>query len=183
LRDVDFDVLERAAYNIHQSNKPFDLTGGLYLYRERNSVYIAAYEADLPSAQSPQLNGEMELIVGDSLDLGSGWTLTSALTTDHWQPSTDNWSAYLDADLAGDKLRLRSFRAGDRIELLGMPGKTVKLQDLFVNLKIPKRMRNKWPLVCVSDEIVWVAGLRMSHRYRVTEKTRQAVHLQLKRLP
>jgi tRNA(Ile)-lysidine synthase len=183
LRDVDFDLLERAAYGVHQPNKIFDLTGGLYLYREGDLVYVAAYEADLPSAQSPQLTEELDFFIGQSLGLSNGWVLTSELVTDFSLLNSDNWSAYLDADLTGDRLRLCSFRAGDKFEPLGMPGKTVKLQDLFVNLKIAKRMRARWPLVCVDNGIVWAAGLRMAQRYRVTEQTRRVICLQLKRLP
>jgi tRNA(Ile)-lysidine synthase len=64
-----------------------------------------------------------------------------------------------------------------------MAGMSVKLSDLFVNLKIPKRMRKSWPLVCVDDEIAWVAGLRLAEKYKVTEKTSRVVKLGLKRLP
>jgi tRNA(Ile)-lysidine synthase len=62
-----------------------------------------------------------------------------------------------------------------------MAERTMKLSDLFINLKIPKRFRKNWPVVCVDDEIAWVPGLRMGHRYRCTESTRRVLVLRLTR--
>jgi tRNA(Ile)-lysidine synthase len=76
---------------------------------------------------------------------------------------------------------VRTMHAGDRFQPLGMGGQSVKLQDFFVNVKLPKRARAKWPLVCVKDEIAWVAGLRIAHPFRVTENTKRALQLQLRR--
>lgn len=180
LRDVDFDALERAA-----SLKPVDLAGGLRLFAEGQKIYLAAYEADLPSADWPQVSEQFSVISGQNM-LGGGWLLTCEevpLIADNWQQNTDNWSAWLDADSAGGKLLVRTVRVGDRFQPLGMPGASVKLQDLFVNVKLPKRAREKWPLLCVGDEIAWVAGLRLAHPWRVTENTKRGLFLQIKRLP
>jgi tRNA(Ile)-lysidine synthase len=197
LRDVDFAALERAA-----ALQPADLTGGLRLFVEGAKIYLAAYEADLPSSDWPQVGEQCSVnSVQFSVELGEGWLLTCepvSLITEHWTLNTDNWSAWLDADslapparagVTGDtltgtsRLRVRAVRAGDRFQPLGMSGASVKLQDFFVNVKLPRRARKKWPLVCVDDEIAWVGGLRLAHPFRVTEKTKRALHLQMKRLP
>jgi len=194
LRDVDFAALERAA-----ALRPADLTGGLRLFVEGAKIYLAAYEADLPSAGWPQI-GEQFSVFSDQCSaksaqypLGEGWLLTCdlisltteycLLNTENWTLNTDPWSAWLDADVTGVRLRVRAVRAGDRFQPLGMSGASVKLQDFFVNVKLPKRARKKWPLACVDDEIAWVVGLRLAHPFRVTEKTTRALHLQVKRLP
>ena len=182
LRDIDFAALERAA-----SLEALDLAGGLRLFVEGEKIYIAAYEADLPFSDWPQV--EEQLLVNSeqlSVNLGEGWLLTceSVLpSTVYSPPSPDPWSAWLDADLTGDQLRVRSVRVGERFQPLGMQGASVKLQDFFVNVKLPRRARAKWPLICVGDEIAWVAGLRLSDRFRVTENTKRVLLLQIKRLP
>jgi tRNA(Ile)-lysidine synthase len=180
LRDVDFNALERAA-----SLKPVDLAGGLRLFPEAGKIYLAVYEADLPSADWPQVSEQFPVVSGQNV-LANGWVLTCEpvlLDTDRWQLNTDNWSAWLDADLAEGRLQLRTLRPGDHFQPLGMPGKSVKLQDFFVNVKLLKRAREKWPLVCVGDEIAWVAGLRLAHPFRVTQNTKRALLLHIKRLP
>jgi tRNA(Ile)-lysidine synthase len=180
LRDVDFDALERAA-----SLKQVDLAGGLSVHTEGQKIYLAAWQADLPSAQWPQLREQFSVSSGQ-YPLENNWVLAFEqfpLKTEDWNLNTDPWSAWLDADLAQRGLTVRTMQAGDRFRPLGLDGKSVKLQDFFVNLKVPKRARERWPLVCVGDEIAWVAGLRLAHTFRVTGETKQVLCLQLKRLP
>jgi hypothetical protein len=63
-----------------------------------------------------------------------------------------------------------------------MPGKRVKLSDVFINHKIPQRFRAGWLLVTVDDEPAWVAGVRLAHPWRVSEKTRQVLQLRLEKM-
>lgn len=58
-------------------------------------------------------------------------------------------------------LRLRSWRPGDRFRPSGMRG-TKKLQDLFVDLKLPREERQQAVLLLQGDEILWVVGVRRS---------------------
>ena len=77
------------------------------------------------------------------------------------------FSAWLSAEGTGDRLQVRTPRPGDRMAPLGMAGDTLKLSDLFINAKIPRRLRARWPLVCAGGEIAWVPGLRVSERFRL----------------
>ena len=72
---------------------------------------------------------------------------------------------------------------GDSFQPFGMNGQSVKLSDFFVNIKLPKRAREHWPLFFVGNEIAWVIGLRLAHPFRLNDKSRKGVRLQLKRLP
>lgn len=186
LRDIDFAALERAA-----TLQPLDLAGGLRLFVEGEKIHLAAYEADLPFAEWPQVS-EQSSVNRDQLSangpyfLDNNWLLTCEpvlLNNDHWQLITgDPSSAWLDADLTGSELRVRTVHAGDRFQPLGMSGASVKLQDFFVNIKLPRRARAHWPLICVGDEIAWVGGLRLSHKFRVTETTRRVLKLGLQKV-
>lgn len=176
LRDVDFDALERAA-----SLKQVDLAGGLSVFTEGQKVFLATRDADLPSAQWPQATGRFSVGGGQYL-LENNWALVCeqpSLKTEDLDLRTDPWSAWLDADLVGSGLMVRTMQVGDRFKPLGMEGKSVKLQDFFVNRKVPKRARERWPLVCVGDEIAWVVGLRLAHPFRVTGLTKRVLRLQL----
>ncbi|MFO7583964.1 MAG: tRNA lysidine(34) synthetase TilS [Anaerolineales bacterium] len=184
LRDMDFDALERAA-----SLQAVDLAGGLRIVIEDNLLYLTDDVDNLPTDQ-PQISKQYS-VSSNQLVLEDGWVLTCetlstedhTLNTENCSLNTDPFTAYVNADLTAGSLRLRPFRAGDGFEPLGMPGQTVKLSDLFVNLKIPKRLRKNWPVLCVGDEIAWVVGLRMGERFKVTAATRRVLHLQIKRLP
>jgi tRNA(Ile)-lysidine synthase len=51
-------------------------------------------------------------------------------------------------------LHVRGWRAGDRLA-----SKDVKVQDLFVDAKVPRSERDAWPLVVRGDEVVYVPGI------------------------
>ena len=56
------------------------------------------------------------------------------------------------SDLPG--LWVRGWRAGDRLA-----GRRKKLQDVFVDAKVPRSEREAWPLVVRGDEVVAVPGI------------------------
>ena len=51
-------------------------------------------------------------------------------------------------------LKVRAWRAGDRLA-----GQGKKIQDVFVDAKIPRSDRESWPLVVRGDEVVAVPGI------------------------
>ena len=73
--------------------------------------------------------------------------------------------------------------AGDVFSPLGMGGQTIKVKDFYINLKIPRRARPHWPLVCAGEQVVWVVGYRIAHPFRITEETKRILHLEIKKLP
>ena len=64
----------------------------------------------------------------------------------HWGP----WR--ISSTLPG--LQVRGWRAGDRLA-----GRRKKLQDVFVDAKVPRSEREAWPLVVRGDEVVAVPGI------------------------
>jgi tRNA(Ile)-lysidine synthase len=56
-----------------------------------------------------------------------------------------------------------------------------KLQDFFVDRKVPRPERPLVPLVEDGAGIVWVAGHRVSERVRVTEATRRILRIEARR--
>ncbi|PWH11800.1 MAG: tRNA lysidine(34) synthetase TilS [Anaerolineae bacterium] len=179
LRDIDFAALERAA-----TLKPTDLSSGLKTLIEGETLYVTEDEARLPMPY-PQIYSQHVVAWEQNsvhrLLLDNAWELSAWLLTDPWPLPKNHWSAHFDADLTKNQLTVRPFQTGDRFEPLGMPGQTMKLSDLFINLKIPKRARKQWPVVCVGDEIAWIPGLRMSNRYRCTNSTRRVLALRVEK--
>ena len=80
----------------------------------------------------------------------------------------------LDLSAVAGTLKVRNWEAGDRIQPLGMRGSR-KVQDIFVDHKIPREMRDGVPLVVDDEKVLWVAGLVVSDRAKVTCDTRETV--------
>jgi tRNA(Ile)-lysidine synthase len=88
---------------------------------------------------------------------------------------------YLDADVAGSDLLVRTWRPGDRFRPLGM-AQEKKLQDYFVDAKVPRALRDRIPLVLNRSHLLWVGGQRIDDRARLTPATQRVLALQIEPL-
>jgi tRNA(Ile)-lysidine synthase len=86
--------------------------------------------------------------------------------------STVRECVFMDYDRISLPLVIRTVRPGDRIQLLGMKGMK-KIKSVLIDEKIPLRHRKEIPLVLDQEAVLWIAGLRLSERVKITEKTRQ----------
>ena len=112
----------------------------------------------------------------------AGWVI-EAKPGDHPQarPGTPD-VAQIDAAVARGPLIVRNRRAGDRIRPVGLGG-TKKLQDVLVDKKVARHERDEVPLVTDRDErIIWVAGHVLGEEFRVTERTKAVIILNLRRI-
>jgi tRNA(Ile)-lysidine synthase len=58
-----------------------------------------------------------------------------------------------------------------------------KLQDYFVDRKVPQTSRDRVPLVVDgSDRIVWVAGYGIDETFRVTDRSQSVLLLRLRQV-
>jgi tRNA(Ile)-lysidine synthetase-like protein len=120
---------------------------------ERN---LLSFVSDRPSLLQELMGSR----VGSTrLDLGSG--LTAVREYDRvWLERTPvaldgevQWGPWrIRADEPG--LKVRGWRAGDRLA-----GRRKKIQDVFVDAKVPRSERESWPLVVRGDEVVAVPGI------------------------
>ena len=87
-----------------------------------------------------------------------------------------------DADKIGGRVRLRHWQPGDHFQPIGM-GRPVKLQDFFTNLKVPRDRRRRLIVAATgSGEVFWVEGLRISERFKLTNRTKRRLQWRWKQL-
>jgi len=89
------------------------------------------------------------------------------------RPKLRQHTEYFDAKLVGSEVILRHWRQGDRFQPIGMRA-AVKLQDLFINQKVPRALRHQLVVATTEKgEIFWVEGLRISERFQLTKQTKR----------
>lgn len=87
--------------------------------------------------------------------------------------------AQLDYDKLTFPLKLRIWQAGDRFYPLGMKGSRL-LSDFMKDLKFTTRQKEECQvLTTAKDEIVWVVGRRVDERFKVTDKTKSILKIQM----
>ena len=94
--------------------------------------------------------------------------------------SKDKNVAMLDFDLLKFPLVLRKWRQGDSFVPFGMR-KEKKLSDYFTANKysiIDKE--NQW-ILCSEDKIVWLVGERIDDRFRISNKTKNILKIELEK--
>lgn len=85
--------------------------------------------------------------------------------------------ALLDLDRMFCPLYVRFRKPGDHFYPLGAPG-AKKLQDFFVDRRIPRVERPYVPLVVSNQEIVWVVGHRIAEPFKLRPETNRVLRLQ-----
>jgi tRNA(Ile)-lysidine synthase len=109
---------------------------------------LLALLADREGSKSADLRGGLKAVREyDSLSLEQGPV--------RWGPWT------IESDAPG--LEVRTRRQGDRLA-----GRTKKLQDVFVDAKVPRAERDAWPVVVRNGEVVAVPGIVEDAEVRVT---------------
>ncbi len=190
--DIGFSTLERTTHFIADSQQRarLNLPGDVHLLREGGVIYVVAGDATLPIERWPQMpdvGDTISLKIPGSVTLSGGWRLScerwniASLAMEQAKSNDDPFQVWLDATGISDALELRVRQDGDRFEPLGMDGHEMKISDFFINVKLPQRARDRWPLLCMGEKVVWVPGYRPAHPFRLTDSTRQALYFSMTR--
>lgn len=77
--------------------------------------------------------------------------------------SSSNYVIRLNSKSIKLPLVIRNRKSGDKMIVKNMDG-TKKINDIFIDMKVPKDRRKSWPLVLDSDgNILWIPGIKKSH--------------------
>lgn len=159
-REIDAEVFRRLGLGSRQIGAA--LAGKAVILQGGRRLEPAPFEVELP------VPGEAHV---------PGGRVVASVGADSSLDTRNDKVECFDAASVGPKLRVRSRRPGDRFTPLGM-ARSKKLQDFLVDEKVPRQDRDALPLVVRDDAIVWVVGLRMDERFKVTADTRSVVRLQ-----
>ena len=120
---------------------------------DRNLLRLAQGEPSALDELLASTSGSKRLDLGAGLtavrEYGNVWVERTPVALDG-EVRWGDWR--IAADVPG--LKVRAWRAGDRLA-----GRSKKIQDVFVDAKIPRSARESWPLVVRGDDVVAVPGI------------------------
>lgn len=158
---------------ISKSGKTLSLTTNLDLFTSHKYTYVLSSEDNAEKSMT-------EVIIDKEGDFpfenGVNFSLEKYDKPVDYFPKKS--AKFIFADLSNIKLPLllRTRRNGDIIQPLGMKGK-MKLKKYFINKSIPGYQRDKILLLCQGPEVLWVTGVGMSEKLRVSEKPTHRLEL------
>ncbi|HJF84891.1 MAG TPA: tRNA lysidine(34) synthetase TilS [Megamonas hypermegale] len=94
---------------------------------------------------------------------------------------TGNAQCFVDGDKLSGEIFVRTRCTGDKIMPKGMNG-TKKVKDIFIDRKIPAKLRDSVPLVCDGRGIIWIAGVQQDNYYALNKDSKNIVYLSIKNL-
>jgi len=90
--------------------------------------------------------------------------------------SKDNNCIHIDISKLIFPLKLRHWNEGDTFQPFGMKQRQ-KISDFFINNKLSLNQKEQTWLLVSGEEIVWVIGLRLDNRFRVTKETKEVLEI------
>lgn len=142
------------------------------LLKDRNYLFITPLNADqhqeryLLNESQNMVNYPMHLIIETLEDL----TFVNI--------SKDRNIAMFDKDMLQFPLVLRHWKQGDAFVPFGMR-KSKKLSDFFTSEKYSLIEKQQQWLLCSGNDIIWIVGRRMDNRYRISEKTKTILKIEI----
>jgi tRNA(Ile)-lysidine synthase len=160
-----------------QSGRSMEVPGDLLLEREYDDLVIRAREQEtvfcVPLA-----------VPGETVVPAARLVMETAILDAVADPGADGgnylWQAVFDYDKILLPLYLRNRRPGDRFRPAGMGGRSKKLQDYFVDEKVPKMRRNAAPLLASEQDVVWIIGMRTDGRFLPGPGTKKFLVVQVR---
>lgn len=149
------------------------LPGGLHFSVEYCRYLLSTDMAAL--SPFPILKSEFLVKVPGETSL-AGWNVEATIINREQMVEKDGFTAYFDLAKTGDKLVIRPRQRVDRFQPLGM-SQPKKLGEFMIDARIPRSWRERIPIVCSPQHILWVVGWRIDDRVKVTEDTKKVLCL------
>src|SRR6056297_50172 len=181
LVNVTGERVSAALYAIEKAavSKTIEFPGIVYVKIAGGMISVCKRKNDFQKAEF-----EYPLEIGETLyveETGNSIRIEKMPLPENIAEKFDPWTVFIDAGKVANKsLSVRNRRRGDRFSPLGMNG-TKKLKDFMIDMKIDKTKRDSVLLICDGDEIVWVAGHRMSGIYKVDSGTENVLKITILR--
>ncbi len=181
LKDIETRHIEEIMEILNKpAGKRLNLPGGLTFSVEYQN-YLLGEDSPVLSP-FPRLDGTWTLNLPGKTVL-PGWHVNAELINQP-QPAMEKrdnpLSAHLNLDRTGNSLTVRSRQIGDRFQPLGM-NQPKKLGRFMIDARIPAAWRDRVPIVCSREQILWVVGWRIDDRVKVTDNTERILRLEFER--
>ena len=174
---ADFDLIESLR---KKANQPFAIFANVFILRDENGRVRTREHR--PSQFSDH---QQTIVLNESGSAGFGgaklkWQFRLQTKGKFVVPAREAGTEYFNADEMSGEITLRHWREGDRFQPIGLKA-PAKLQDLFVNQKIPRERRHKLLVAESGGEIFWVEALRISENFKLTPRTKRRLIWQWRR--
>ncbi|MHB8853762.1 MAG: tRNA lysidine(34) synthetase TilS [Ignavibacteriaceae bacterium] len=146
-----------------------ELSQNLSAIRERNVILIHRNE-------KPKIEIAIKLNLGKSIKVnGKDFSIKKIINTSPVYTS-NKMKEYISGDKIKSSFTIRKWKPGDKFYPLGMKG-TKNISDFLAEQKISPSKKKDQLVLTNGNEIVWVVGLRIDDRFKITNNTKKVYEL------
>lgn len=169
IRSTYFEQFEDFIKNA-STGKQFQFENNLICVKNRSTVFFT----DKLKESSTQL----ELYPGQVVYIGRNKISLKMVEDEDRTIDKSQNCELICGDTIKMPLKIRFWQKGDYFYPLGMNRKQ-KVSDFFINQKINRMEKGKIPFVLNQSDIVWIAGMRLDDRYKITKASKIVYKLQI----
>ena len=161
----------------------FQLPGKLYLWHEHGMLY---FKKDILPQPCIPLSSEIPIQIPGTTPIYPLGKLVSEildikdLSLDVYKKTKNSGEEIFDLQSITMPIAVRKRKEGDTISPLGIRG-VKKIKDLLIDKKIPLKERDSVPIVVMNNQPIWVIGICMDNRVKVTPQTKKILKLTFQR--
>ena len=182
LQTICYEIIKEFGFSSQQVKELIDLlesesgkyisSGTHRIIKNRNWLIIA-----------PNQNEKSETFLiekGDSsISFGGTNIQFEFLPAINYKVQTQNNVAQLDCDEISFPLVLRRWKKGDYFYPFGMTKKK-KLSRFLIDEKVSKTAKEKIWVIEMNKKIVWIVGMRIDSRFRITSNTKEVLKIEMR---
>ncbi len=163
------DIRKVISLESAQTGKKIELSGRIIVFRERDHLKFI---------QDSSLQKDFKAIIraGGSISTPGGKLSIKICDSGSQLYSNNKNKEYISADSASDEFTIRRWKEGDSFHPLGMNG-TKKISDFLNEQKVESSGKKNHLILLNSNKVVWVIGLRIDDRFKITSSTQKILEL------
>ena len=172
LRCIDYSHIEDIEDLIKAGKGAMDLPGKTRVVRTKDALIFGKSKA---GAAFPKVRRQIS-VPGSTFIPELKLTFDASFSRPGMKLGRSKTAEYVDFSKIKGPVYVRTWEKGDRFRPLGM-AKEKKLQDFFMDLKIPRGKRERVPLLVSGNGIIWVCGLRLSDAVKIGGGTKRVLKI------
>jgi len=154
-----------------QTGKSIHLESGIIAFRERDELILGKHTSTAKKKKSTGIKiGQKKAVEGKIISI-------SEVKRKMFKFTNNKSVEFISGDGLQKDFAIKKWKAGDRFQPIGMKG-TKKISDFLSDEKISSHKKNEQLVLTNSQQkIVWVIGLRIDERFKVTPESKKIFKL------
>lgn len=152
-----------------QTGRKVELSGGIVVFKERHYLKLL-------NRLNYTDNFNVNLHIGEKKTTPAGKISIQRCNRDTMVYSNNKNKEYIAADSLSTEFTIRRWKPGDSFRPLGMKG-SKKVSDFLNEQKVESSGKKNHLILLNKNKVVWIIGLRIDDRFKVTSSTQKILEL------